>query len=77
MASVTFTIPDEKYDTFKEAFLEVHKVPLDPETGDPLMSDNAWVKEWGRLTYLGAIRQGLKRVRDKAYPIVFDPDIIA
>lgn len=76
MASVAFTIPDEKWATFKEAFLEVHNVPIDPETELPIMGDNAWIKEWGRLMYLSVIRQGFKLVRNKAHPVTHDPEII-
>lgn len=76
MASLTFNIPDEKYPIFEEAFLECHNIPVDRETGEPTMSAGAWVKEWGRLMYVAAFRQGLKRVRDKAHPITFDPEII-
>lgn len=75
MATLTFDIPDAKWPAFKEAFLESHNVPIDRETGEPTMSENAWVKEWGRLMYIAAARQGAKRVRDKAYPVTFEPEI--
>jgi hypothetical protein len=75
MVSVTFNIPDEKYAAFEEAFLECHNVPVDRETGEPTMSNRAWVKEWGRRMYVAAARQGAKRVRDKAHPVTFTPEI--
>ena len=76
MVSMRFDVSDEKWPTFKEAFIECHNVPVDPETGEPTMSEDDWIKEWGRLMYLSVVRQGLKRVRDKAHPVVFDPEII-
>jgi hypothetical protein len=71
-----FSISDAKWPTFREAFLECHKVPVDQETGEPTMSDAEWIKEWGRRMYVAAARQGANRVRDKLYPVVFDPEII-
>lgn len=75
MATLTFEIPDEKYAAFEEAFIECHNVPVDIETGEPTMSRRAWIKEWGRLQYVAAARQGAKRVRDKTYPVTFAPEI--
>ena len=76
MASVTHTIEDEKYPEFLEAFLVNQPVPLDPQTSEPTMTDNQWVKEWGRIMYWNAYRHGLKRARDIAHPVVADPDIL-
>lgn len=76
MATLTFEIPDEKYAAFEEAFIECHNVPVDIGTGEPTMSRRAWIKEWGRLQYVAVFRQGMKRVRDKAHPIVVDAEII-
>jgi hypothetical protein len=76
MKSITFNIPDAKWPVFKKAFLEVHQVPVDHETGEPTMSETAWIKEWGRLMYVGVARQGLKRVRDKEHPVTENPNVI-
>lgn len=76
MASVTFTIPNEKYAAFLSAFLSCHPVPLDPNTGKPTMTDNQWVKEWGRLQYWDSYRLGLKRARDREHPVQPDPEVI-
>lgn len=76
MVSVTYDIPDAKYPAFEAAFLEVHHVPLDPETHEPTMSNRAWIKECGRRWFLGVINQGARRVRDKAHPVTVDLEII-
>lgn len=76
MPSVTFTIAAEDYAEFKEAFLLCQNVPTDSDTGDPTMSDDQWIKEWGRRQYHDAYRLGRKQVRDRANPVVADPDIM-
>jgi hypothetical protein len=73
---MTFTVSEENWSLFKEAFVEVHKVPIDPDTHEPTMTETQWVKEYGRLIYVAIIRQGLKRVRDKEYPVTNTPEIV-
>jgi len=57
MASVTYTIPDEKLTEFKLGFLKAHPVPCDDE-GDPLFTDNDWIKEWGKRNFMSAYKRG-------------------
>ena len=77
MPSITFSIAAEDYDEFKEAFLLCQMVPVDDATGDPIMTDNQWIKEWGRRQYHDAYRLGRRIVRDRANPMTQDPDIMA
>ena len=44
MPNITLTIDDESYSDFKEAFIKQHPIPTDDE-GEPLFSENAWIKE--------------------------------
>lgn len=76
MATMTFEIDDLKYPEFLEAFLLCQPVPLDPDTGEPTMTDNQWVKEWGRLQYWSTYRLGRKRKRDQEHSEDADPEII-
>ena len=46
MASMTLTIPDAKFNEFKEAFLVMNPVPVNPDTELPLFTDGEWIKEW-------------------------------
>lgn len=54
MASVTFYIPDNKLDEFKAAFIRQFPVPIE----DPPLTENEWIKKWGRIQYLRAYRNG-------------------
>jgi hypothetical protein len=45
MPSFTISATQAAYDEYKPAFLEACPVPLDPETHQPVMSDDAWVKK--------------------------------
>lgn len=76
MPSVTFTIAAEDYVEFKEAFLLCYNVPIDRDTGDPVMADDQWIKEWGRRQYLAAYSLGRKQARDRANPVTQNPDIM-
>jgi len=43
MASITLTIPDEKYPEFKKNFLHCHPLPSGSEA-----TEDEWVKKWLR-----------------------------
>ena len=45
MPSITLSVSSENWDEFKEAFLLTHEVPLDPETQEPTMTEEQWIKE--------------------------------
>ncbi len=75
MASITLTIPDAKYDEFKEAFLKVNPVPLDPDTELPLFTDNQWVKEWIVRMIKKRYNQGKEQLARET--TVIDKDIIS
>lgn len=57
MITLTYTIADEKLDEFKAGFLKRCPVPKDEE-GNPLYSDNAWIKEWGRRQFMSRYKGG-------------------
>jgi len=76
MPSMTFTIAPEKYAEFKGAFLLAHNVPIDTDTQMPLMTEEEWIKEWGRRQYWQAYRAGRRLARDRANPYTTDPDIL-
>lgn len=61
MASITFNIPDDKLIEFKLGFLKRHPVPIDIE-GNPAMTDNQWIKEWGKQRYFRAYQTGKKQL---------------
>jgi len=56
MAEITYTIPDEKLDEFKECFLLAEPKPTEID-GEPI-SDNAWIKKWGRMKFMQAYIKG-------------------
>ena len=44
-ATFPITVPDDKVAEFKVGFLKQNPVPLDEETGQPTMTENAWIKQ--------------------------------
>ena len=54
---IVFIIDDLVYPEFKKDFLRERPIPPDSS-----MSEDEWVKEWGRLQYLTAAERG-KRIR--------------
>jgi hypothetical protein len=74
MASITLTIPDEKYDEFKEAFLTMNPVPTDPDTELPLYTENQWVKEWLIRLVKKRYKQGREELARQAAS--YDDDIV-
>ena len=76
MPSVTYEIPADKFDQFKEAFFLAQPVPTD-ELGDPLMTENEWIKEWGLRQFKAMYRAGRKQVAIRANPATYDEDSIA
>jgi hypothetical protein len=73
MATVVLTIDDLDMDDFKVGFLKAAPVPLD-ENGDPTMSENAWLKEWGRNQYFRTYRSG--KTRTAGETAVIDENIV-
>ena len=60
MASITFNIPDDKLPEFKLGFLKRHPVPIDIG-GNPTMTENQWLKQWGKQQYFQAYKTGKKQ----------------
>lgn len=54
---ITHTIADNKIAEFKLGFLKFHPVPLD-ENSNPIMSEGAWIKEWGKRKFMSAYKNG-------------------
>lgn len=75
MASITLTIPDAKFEDFKEAFLKVNPIPENADTQLPLFTENAWIKEWIKRILKKRYRQGKEQLAREA--AVIDNDIIS
>lgn len=73
MASVNYTIPDNKLAEFKRGFLKCQTVPLDSE-GNPKMSENEWIKEWGRLQFVKAYQTGIRQIAREE--LILEEDVI-
>jgi hypothetical protein len=74
MASVTITIPDAKLAEFKVGFLKCNPVPTDEDTGDPLFTEDAWMKEWARREYLKMYSRGKRQIATETATL--DNDIV-
>ena len=57
MATITYTIPDDKIAEFKIGFLKFQPVPLN-ENNEPIMTEPEWIKEWGRRKFIWAYKNG-------------------
>lgn len=68
MAQITFNIPDNKLAAFKTGFLEEWPTPDG-------MSDNEWIKQWGKEQYIDAYKRGVRKLATKA--ALIDNDIIS
>jgi len=68
MATITYTISDEKLNKFKTAFLRNCPVPPDA-SGEPAMSDNEWIKESGRLYFYHHYKSGKEKLAAEAADI--------
>ena len=55
MAKLIYIIPDEKLDEFKKGFLKCQPTPND-------MTDNEWIKKWGRIQFMQAYRIGKQQL---------------
>lgn len=62
MASIIYTIPDELLPEFKKGFLK--SCPVFIEEGELPMSENQWIKEWGKRQFLRAYRKGIKQLAE-------------
>jgi hypothetical protein len=75
MVQITLTIPDDKVQTVKDGILALYPVPTElDEDGNPtpVMSENAWLKEWLRRKVRDEVARGLQKLAKEA--ITFDPD---
>jgi hypothetical protein len=61
MAQITYTIPTGKLSEFKIGFLRCYPIPLD-EHQQPIMTENEWIKEWGKRQFLKAYRSGKQQL---------------
>lgn len=75
MASITLTIPDAKFDEFKEAFIKINPIPTDPDTELPLYTENAWVKQWVLNTIKERYKQGGEELAREV--AIIDNDIVS
>ncbi|MHC4605163.1 MAG: hypothetical protein ACYS6W_17745 [Planctomycetota bacterium] len=67
MASITFTIPDEKLTAFKLGFFKCRPVPDG-------MTEGQWIREWGKQQYFKAYKVGMEEIaREEA---VIDSGIV-
>lgn len=67
MASITFNISDDKLSEFKLGFLKRHPVPMDID-GNPIMTENQWLKQWGKNQYFQAYQTGKKQLAYEGEP---------
>lgn len=75
MATITFTIPDQKLEAFKIGFLKRIPNTLKDEESELVYTDNEWIKEWGKRQYLAKYKDGVQTIANEA--AVIDNDILS
>lgn len=75
MLSITRKISDSKLAEFKTGFLRVHRVPVD-EYGDPIMTEEEWIAEWGLRQYIRAYKEGKRQIAQQKTKPIFE-DVIS
>jgi len=62
MTELTYQIDNAKLEEFKEGFLKEYPNTETDSEGDPLYTDNEWIKEWGKRKFLSAYRNGKRKI---------------
>lgn len=57
-ATITITIPDNKVQAFKDAFLRKYPVPDDNLDGQPDYTELLWFKQWIKRKLIQAVQLG-------------------
>lgn len=76
MATITFTIPDNKLAEFKAGFLKSHPIPQDDD-GNPLYTENDWIKEAIRQMIMHSYQAGKERIARESTQPSIDTNIIS
>lgn len=71
MAKITYTINDSKLDEFKTGFFVFVPVPTDAN-GKPEMTENQWIRQWGKMQFLNAYKKGKMMLAHKAVKLTKD-----
>lgn len=58
MATITFTIPNDKLQRVIDGMLEVYPNEEVDENGDPVYTDNQWIKERVRRFVVDTVKRG-------------------
>ncbi len=66
MPNITLTALQTDYDTSLPGFLRAQKIPTDSDTGEPTMSDAAWIKDRLKAYYLREAQHGLELLAQDA-----------
>jgi len=64
MAKITFTIDDNKLEEFKSGFLKENPVPGLAPKEEKQLTEDQWIKEWGRLQYIRAYKRGKRKIAE-------------
>lgn len=75
MINFSLSIEDHKFAEFKTRFLVSTPVPIDEETGEPLFTENQWIKEYARRHMQGRYRKG--KIKEAQGNAVIDDNIIS
>ncbi len=63
MADLTDFIRRAKASTeFKIGFIKCNHIPVDDETGDPLMTAEEWMDAWGEEQFMKMYRRGKTQI---------------
>lgn len=72
MANLTDFIRRAKASTeFKTGFVKCNSIPIDDNTGDPLMTIEEWMDTWGEEQFMKLYRRGKTQIASET--AIFNP----
>ena len=72
---ITFTIPDNKIDEFKSAFLQIYPVPAPIDEEEPI-DTNVWIKRCVKRMIFSVYEQGRQKIFREQNKPTFDEGIV-
>lgn len=77
MATITYTIPNEKLDDFKAGILKlIPNNELKEDTGELRYTDNQWIKEIGKRWFIRQYKLGKIKIAEELNHPIIDEQIV-
>ncbi len=74
MKQITYSIQDDNAVELATGYLADDPIPIDRETGQPIMSALEWIKQGGKEYFMAKYRRGKKKLAEQT--AVIEKDLI-